>query len=376
MRRVWFSLAIFLAISATAQAQLGKKVAVPVGTPEDTALNEIYNENDPAAKIALLDKFMAEYGRGDMALLGYQLYVSTYQAAKNPDKVIEYGEKVLELDPTDLGTAVTLVHAAQEKGDVNKMFDYGEKAGAIVRNFKAEPAPEGKTAAEWDQLKAMTLRDAEGDLNYVEYALYSAAYQVQNPSKKAVLCERFAAAFPDSQYAANALEIEASAYQQAQNYTKMSEIAQKILTADPNDVAMLLLLSDSWSEQQKELDKSEAYAKKALEILPQAKKPDNFTDQQWQQQMNLQKGLAYTVLGQVYVIRGRNAPAVDAFKQADPLLKQNAFYYGRNLYRLGFTLAKMQRIAEAKFILGEAVKVDSPYRALAQQTLDKISTHR
>lgn len=376
MRRVWFSLAIFLAISATAQAQLGKKVAVPVGTPEDTALNEIYNENDPAAKIALLDKFMAEYGRGDMALLGYQLYVSTYQTAKNPDKVIEYGEKVLELDPTDLGTAVTLVHAAQEKGDVNKMFDYGEKAGAIVRNFKAEPAPEGKTAAEWDQLKAMTLRDAEGDLNYVEYALYSAAYQVQNPSKKAVLCERFAAAFPDSQYAANALEIEASAYQQAQNYTKMSEIAQKILTADPNDVAMLLLLSDSWSEQQKELDKSEAYAKKALEILAQAKKPDNFTDQQWQQQMNLQKGLAYTVLGQVYVIRGRNAPAVDAFKQADPLLKSSTVLYGRNLYRLGFTLAKMQRIAEAKFILGEAVKVDSPYRALAQQTLDKISTHR
>lgn len=376
MRRVWFSLAIFLAISATAQAQLGKKVAVPVGTPEDTALNEIYNTNDPAAKIALLDKFMADYGKGDMALLAYQLYVSTYQAAKNPDKVIEYGEKVLELDPTDLGTAVTLVHAAQEKGDVNKMFDYGEKAGAIVRNFKAEPAPEGKTAAEWDQLKAMTLRDAQGDLNYVEYALYSAAYLVQNPSKKALLCERFAAAFPESQYAANALEIEASAYQQAQNYAKMSEIAQKILTADPNNVAMLLLLSDSWSEQQKELDKSEAYAKKALEILAQAKKPDNFTDQQWQQQMNLQKGLAYTVLGQVYVIRGRNAPAVDAFKQADPLLKQNAFYYGRNLYRLGFTLAKMQRIAEAKFILGEAVKVDSPYRALAQQTLDKISTHR
>jgi tetratricopeptide (TPR) repeat protein len=376
MRGVWFFLAIFLATSTTAQAQLGKKVAVPVGTPEDAALSEIYNANDPAAKIALLDKFMAEYGKGDMALLGYQLYVSTYEAAKNPDKVIEYGEKVLELDPTDLGTAVTTVRAAQEKGDANKMFTYGEKAGAIVRNFKAEPAPEGKTPAEWDQLKAMTLRDAEGDLNFVEYALYSAAYQVQNPSKKAVLCERFAAAFPDSQYAANALEIEASAYQQAQNYTKMSEIAQKILTADPNNVAMLLLLSDSWSEQQKELDKSEAYAKKALEVLSQAKKPGNFTDQQWQQQVNFQKGLAYTVLGQVYVIRGRNAPAVDAFKQADPLLKQNAFYYGRNLYRLGFTLAKMQRIAEAKFILGEAVKVNSPFSALAQQTLDKISTHR
>ena len=153
----------------------------------------------------------------------------------------------------------------------------------------------------------------------------------------------------------------------------MLELAQKVLDKNPNNVDMLLLLSDSWSEQQKELDKSEAYAKKALEQLGQAKKPDNVSADQWQQQVNLQKGLADSSLGQIYVIRGKNAAAVDAFKQADPLLKSNPVLYGRNLYRLGFTLAKMQRIPEAKVILNEAIKVNSPYRALAQQTLDKIS---
>jgi len=63
---------------------------------------------------------------------------------------------------------------------------------------------------------------------------------------------------------------------------------------------------------------------------------------------------------------------VDAFKQASPLLKSDAFSYGRNLYRLGFTLAKMQRTPEARTVLTEAVSVNSPYKAKAQETLNKI----
>ena len=103
------------------------------------------------------------------------------------------------------------------------------------------------------------------------------------------------------------------------------------------------------------------------------KKPNNVSDDQWQQQVSIEKGIAYSSLGEVYVVKGRNAPAVDAFKQANPLLKSNAFYYGRNLYRLGFTLAKMQRIPEARTVLTQAVSVNSPYRSRAQETLDKIS---
>jgi tetratricopeptide (TPR) repeat protein len=135
---------------------------------------------------------------------------------------------------------------------------------------------------------------------------------------------------------------------------------------------MLLMLADYWSDSGQQLDKAATNAQKALDVLQQAKKPDTITDEQWQQQVSLEKGLAYSSLGEVYVVKGRNAPAVDAFKKANPLLQSNAFYYGRNLYRLGFTLAKMQRIPEARSVLTEAVSVNSPYKSRAQETLDKI----
>jgi tetratricopeptide (TPR) repeat protein len=135
---------------------------------------------------------------------------------------------------------------------------------------------------------------------------------------------------------------------------------------------MLLLLSDYWSENNQQLDKAAADAQLALDQLAQAKKPDNLSDDQWQQQMSLQKGLAYSAIGEVNVDKGRNEPAVDAFKQASPLLKSNTILYARNLYRLGFTLAKMQRIPEARTVLTEAVSIESPYKARAQATLSKI----
>jgi tetratricopeptide (TPR) repeat protein len=202
--------------------------------------------------------------------------------------------------------------------------------------------------------------------------MVNAAYKTKDFPPRIQLLERYAKAFPDSQYTLAVREQTAIAYQQAQNAPKMIETAQSILTKDPDNISMLLLLADNWSENGQQLDKAAADAKKALNLLGQAKKPDNVADDQWQKQVSIQKGLAYSALGQVYVNNNQDAQAVDAFKQASPLLKSDAFSYGRNLYRLGFTLAKMQRTPEARTVLTEAVSVNSPYKAKAQETLNKI----
>jgi tetratricopeptide (TPR) repeat protein len=225
---------------------------------------------------------------------------------------------------------------------------------------------------QWSAQKAQNLRDAQGDVNYVQYAMVNAAYKTKDLPPRIQLLERYAKAFPDSQYTLAVREQTAIAYQQAQNTPKMIETAQSILTKDPDNISMLLLLADNWSENGQQLDKAGADAKKALELLGKAQKPDNVPDDQWQKQVSIQKGLAYSALGQVYVNNNQNAQAVDAFKQASPLLKSDAFSYGRNLYRLGFTLAKMQRTPEARTVLTEAVSVNSPYKAKAQETLNKI----
>jgi len=372
MRRLMILIAFLLGVAATAPAQIGKSVSVSAGTPEDKALTEIYGAPDGPEKVTLLDKFMADFGKGDMELLADQLYVQTYLAQKNYAKVYEFASKALALDPSNLSAAVSMVHAAEEQGDAKKLYDAGDKVAEIIAQYKNSPAPEGTSPEQWAQQKTANMNNAQGDVGYVEYALVNAAYKTTNPVARAALFERYVTSFPDSPYTTTVREQTAIAYQQAQDTPKMLDTAQRILVVDPNNISMLLLLSDYWTENGKELDKAAADAQLALDLLGQAKKPDNLSDDQWQQQVSVEKGLAYSAIGEVNVNKQRNQPAVDAFKQASPLLKSNTVLYARNLYRLGFTLAKMQRIPEARAALTEAVSINSPYKSKAQETLNKI----
>jgi tetratricopeptide (TPR) repeat protein len=372
MLRLTGPLLVFLALATTTSAQVGKSVSVAAGTPEDKALAEIYAAPDGPDKIALLDKFTADYGKGDLELLADQLYVQSYLAQKNYAKVFEYGERALALDPDNFATAVNMVHAADEQGDSNKVFDEGEKVAAIVTRYKAAPPPEGVPADRWATQKDAMLKNAEGDLSYVQFAMVNASYKTSDPAARAALFERFVTMFPDSTYATTVREQTAVAYQQAHNQAKMLATAQSLLTSDPDDISMLLLLADNWCNDPHQVDKAAADAQKALDLLAQAKKPDNVADDQWQKQMSLQKGLAYSSLGEANVNKGRNPQAIDNFKQAAPLLKSDNFSYAQNQYRLGFTLAKMKRIPEARTVLTEVLSFDTPYKPLAQDTLDKI----
>jgi tetratricopeptide (TPR) repeat protein len=325
MRRASFIIsvitAIILATAGIASAQIGKSVAVAAGTPEDAAVSAIYAAQDPAQKIALLDKFSAEHATGDLALLADQLYVSAYIAEKNYDKAFEYGDKALTIDPDNFGTAVNLVRAAEQSGDSTKMLRYGDITGRILARFKASSAPAGTSAADWEQTKAEKLKAADPDVRYAEYAFYSSAVKTADAATRAQMLDHYVAAFPDSPHTKNAEIGTVLAYQAARDNAKMLDAAQKALKDDPNNTTVLVLVADYWSDRNQQLTLAEADAKKALAALPEVTKPEGLSDAQWQEQVSMQKGLALSALGEVYVNQGKNVAAIQSFQQASPLLK-------------------------------------------------------
>lgn len=377
MRRIkWFSLAVILLGSwniARGQ-QIGKYVPIQAGSDVDHALSEISATADPAQKLVLIQKFAEGPGKdGDYPLVADGLFVDYYLGQKNYDKAFEYGDKVFALDADNFPNALSMVRAAAEKGDVDKLSSYGEKAGGIIQRFKAAPAPEGTPAANWDEQKTRTLEANKDSFVYVQQLVFSGVYQAKEPAKRAELLVKFAKAFPDSAFATQALGIAATAYQQAQNTAKMLEVANGLLAKDPNDVGMLLLLSDYYGEKGEQLDKAETYAKKAISTLESAKKPEGVTDDQWTKQKGLQKGLALSSLGQVNIEKKDNAQAVENLKAAGPLVKPDDGSYARNQYRLGFALLNLKKNAEAKEAFTQAASVNSPYKALAQEKLKGLS---
>jgi tetratricopeptide repeat protein len=377
MRRIkWFSLAVILlgCWNIARGQQIGKYVPIQAGSDVDHSLTEINATADPAQKLALIQKFADGPGKeGDYPLVANGLFVDYYLSQKNYDKAFEYGDRVFALDADNFPNAVSMVRAAAEKGDVDKLSSYGEKAGGIIQRFKAASAPEGPPAANWEEQKTRTLEANKDTFIYVQQLVFSGVYQAKEPAKRAALLVKFAQAFPDSALGNQALGVAATAYQQAQNTPKMLEVANGLLAKDANNVGMLLLLSDYYGEKGEQLDKAETYAKKVISALESAAKPEGVTDDQWAQQKGLQKGLALSSLGQVNIEKKDNAQAVENLKAAAPLVKPDDGSYARNQYRLGFALLNLKKNAEAKEAFTQAASVNSPYRGLAQEKLKGLT---
>jgi len=369
---------IFFFVGCSANAapaqQIGKFVPVQAGSDADHAISEINAATDTAQKLALIGKFAEGAGKeGDYPILANGLYVDYYLAQKNYDKAFEYGDKLFALDQDNFQNAMNMIRAASEKGDADRLISYGEKAQGILQRYKNAPAPAGSSVEVWTQQKAQTLEANKDGIAYIQNAVFSGVYQTKDAGKRAALLVRFAQIFGDSPYASQALGVAATAYQQAQNAPKMLEVANGLLAKDPNNLGMLLLLSDYYGEKGEQLDKAEAYAKKALSVLDAAKRPDEMTDDQWMTQSGLQKGLALSSLGQINIQKKDNAQAVTNFRAAAPLLKPDDGSYARNQYRLGFALLNLKRNPEAKDAFTQAASVNSPYKGPAQEKLKAMA---
>lgn len=378
MRRTrWLIGTLFLlsySMSPAFAQQIGKYVPIQAGSEADHALTEINATTDAAQKLVLIDKFAAGAGKeGDYPLVVDGLYVDYYIGQKNYDKAFEFGDKLFALDPDSFTNATNMIRAASEKGDADRLLSYAEKAQGILKRYNEAAAPAGTDATQWAQQKAQTLEANKDGIAYMQQAVFSGAYQVKDAGKRAALLTKFAQIFPDSQYANQALGVAATSYQQAQNAPKMLEVASGLLAKDPNNLGMLLLLSDYYSEKGEQLDKADAYAKKVIAVLPTAKKPEGLSDEQWEQQKALQKGLALSSLGQVNIQKKDNAQAVENLKAAAPLLKSDDGSFARNQYRLGFALLNLKRNAEAKEAFTQAASVNSPYKGPAQDKLKAMA---
>ena len=367
-------LLLLLAIFAPASmAQLGKTVPIPMGSDEAHQLEAITAANDPAEKLKLIDEFSKAHPDDDFQIIADEQYVNYYINAKQYDKAFEYGDKLWARDPENYANGVNMVRAANEQGDPERLFVYGEKTAGILQRYKAAPAPEGTPAKEWDERKARNLEQAKENQDYIEQSLLSAAYQLKEPAKKADFLARFAKIFPDSPNAQRALIGAAYSYQQAQDPQKMQELANGVLAKDPNNIGMVLALADIYSEAGTQLDKAEEYAKKVGALCDAAKKPENMSAEEWKKQNDLQKGLALSALGQVSLQKKDSAAAVKNLLSAAPLLKADATSYARNQYRLGYAYVNLKKKPEAIQAFTDAASVDSPYKETAAEKAKELS---
>jgi tetratricopeptide (TPR) repeat protein len=145
---------------------------------------------------------------------------------------------------------------------------------------QTQPAAPGSPASS-DQ--APTIKDP------AEYNAYVNAVQQKDPNGKVSAMEAFLSTYPNSVMKASALEQLMGAYQQTGNQAKVVETAKRLLTADPNNLRALALLTFlarqgvmSQTNAQQNLADLQQYCTKGFDAVKANQKPAGMKDEDFE----------------------------------------------------------------------------------------------
>jgi hypothetical protein len=148
----------------------------------------------------------------------------------------------------------------------------------------AAPQPQtsaqpGQTAAPQPQTAAPEIKDP------AEYNAYVGALQQKDNNAKVSALEAFLTQYPNSVMKTTALEVLMGTYQQTGNQAKVVETAKRLLTAEPNNLRALALLSflsrqsaSTGQNAAQSLADLQQYCSKGLDALKANQKPTGMSD--------------------------------------------------------------------------------------------------
>ena len=193
----------------------------------------------------------------------------------------------------------------------------------IASNQQATAQPQTQTAApaQAQPAASKTIKDP------AEYNAYVGAAQQKDPTAQISGLEAFLAQYPNSVMKEDALELLMGAYQQTGNQAKVIDAANRLLTANPNNVRALALLAYSERAAQKWAD-AKGHAERGLQALTTMTKPDGVSDADFQKQKTQLGSLLESVAGFSALQLKDNATAekdLRAAVEADPNNVENVY---------------------------------------------------
>ena len=142
---------------------------VIAGSPEDKAFQKIDAENSVDGKIALLVDFEKQFPQSKSLREAYLQLVQIYQQKNDGAKVIEWGEKTIKVDPTNLAALLSVTYAYSLEGktaSLDRAINYAQKAIDQIAKLKSGPPQQGYTDEQWKQYIESTEGRAKNYLNY------------------------------------------------------------------------------------------------------------------------------------------------------------------------------------------------------------------
>jgi len=349
------------------------KILIPAGTPEDQALQAIAAESDEAKKLPMYEDFIQKFSSNPAAVAyGNWQLSQAYDATGDTQKAIAYGEKALAGSPKNLDILVSQVNILQKVKDHGKIVEYSTRGGEVYNSLDKQPKPGDVSDADFATRVESDKSSAKPSYEFMEAAAYNAIAEETDATARMSYIEKFTPAFPNSRFGDGITSYAMAALSDLKDMNRLVAYGEKTLATNPNHVPSLLMLAGMYVDDPKpgSLAKAISYSQKAI-AAAKADAPDADKGRK------ISAGLAHATLGNAYLKQEKATAAIPELKSGVTLLRgQDDQQFAIAAYRLGFAYGKLNRMAEAREILQEGVKIQGPVQQMSKELLGKVSTTR
>jgi tetratricopeptide (TPR) repeat protein len=341
-------------------------------SPEGQFIELINGQTDNVQKLALTDQFAKRFPKSLAVSWAYeQIQLAALQAGQW-DKALAFGEKLEQLHPDDVDTALLNVKAAESKGDKTTAKLWSDYVQRIAQRVLESPPPKDpEMLEEWKHRTAIASQYAAQD----EYAIYKKALDSGDPRQKIKLLDELLKRNPDTQYLPQALVIYLNSYRALGDNKNALLYAERILRNDQNNEDALLIAAEAYARSGAP-DKVLSYSARLIAVMSAKSKPSIVRQEDWDRKKAFYTGSAYWMIGNVHINQNRFSQADSALRAALPLLRQSEQSEASILFYLGWANYKMENFAEAVRFYKQCMTFRTQFQEQAAKNLSVIRTEQ
>lgn len=367
MRREWLLFFLITACFKLAEGQVAN-IKIPAGSPQEKAFQAASAENDPQKRMALLQSALQQFA-SDSETVTYAEWQIAQQYLDQGDlaKAVDYGQKAVAGQPNNLDILVFVAGVAQKAKNHDLIMDCAGRGGVAFNGIANQPKPEGMSAELFQYRVKQDQDPVRQQYEYLEATALNAMVDEQDNAKRMAYVEKYIVSFPNSRFQDQVTQMALDSLVKFKDPARMNSFSQKLLSANPNSVSTLVLLSSAYADSPEtgSVAKADGYARKAVELGKAQTSPDP--------NQVLYNGLAHSALGYALLKEEKSSLAIPELKTACDLLKDNPDAHSAAMYRLGFAYAKTPgHLAEAKTTLTELAAIQGPYQQPARDLLARV----
>lgn len=166
---------------------------------------------------------------------------------------------------------------------------------------------------------------------------------------------------------ANTAYFVAKAYQALNDPVNFRKWGQRVIQHDGTNLQILVEVSNSYWKSN-DFPNTATYAKRALEAIEKAQKPDSQTSEQWNTQLNQFRGFCYRAIGESDYVTNNSSSALANFQKSVEYDVKNDFSH----YRLGMLYWRATKTNQAIIELAKASVLNGPSSKEARDQLNQL----